>query len=276
MVKGMSEFERIKEFDTVNLYSSGFARVIELNRPESRNAWGIPMCDDLKAAIQICAEDDVRALMITGAGKGFCSGAELGGSSMNAPTDADGNIDLEKVLQDAYRGVFEQLRALPIPVIAAVNGAAAGVGMSLALASDMIYIADSAKIFHAFTRLNLGPDGGASLWLLARLGLTRASGMMFEGQSITGAKAVELGLANEVLPDEGFRAAIEAKTLEFANGPVLAHKAIKQLLNIEINRQFDEFYNLESKLQGELGRSEDFMMAAMAFMTKQKPEFKGR
>ncbi|MCK9249841.1 MAG: enoyl-CoA hydratase-related protein [Solirubrobacteraceae bacterium] len=276
----MSAFEVAETFTTVNLLRDGPAAIIELNRPDSLNAWTLPMGLELREAVARCAADDeVRAVMLVGAGRGFSAGADLTafGSDEIPKTDSgSGRPDLGWVLRDRYNPLMRDVRALRKPVLAAVDGPAAGIGMSLALAADIVIASDRARLIHAFTKIGLGPDGGASLFLLARVGWTRAAGIMFGGRAVDAAEALEIGLVNRVLPAEGFRAAAEDEIRRLAAGPTVAYDAIKRAINLQIGRHLDELLELEASEQTRMGETDDFVAAATAFIQKQDPVYTGR
>ncbi|MGE4426005.1 MAG: enoyl-CoA hydratase/isomerase family protein [Solirubrobacteraceae bacterium] len=274
----MSDFQVVETFETVNLLRDGAAAIIELNRPEALNAWTLPMGLQLREAVARCAaDDDVRAVMLIGAGRAFSAGADLSGfGSEEIPKTASGRPDLGWVLRDRYNPLMQDVRALRKPVLAAVDGPAAGIGMSLALAADLVIASERAKFIHAFTKLGLAPDGGASLFLLARLGWTRAAGIMFGGRSVEAAEALEIGLINQVLPVDGFRQAAEAEIRRLASGPTTAYDAIKRTINLQIGRHLQELLDLESHEQTRMGETDDFVAAATAFVAKQEPVYTGR
>jgi 2-(1,2-epoxy-1,2-dihydrophenyl)acetyl-CoA isomerase len=273
----MSEFETVREYETVNLLRDGAAALVEMNRPQVLNAWDGQIGTDLVDALRACAEPDVRAVLVTGAGRGFSAGADLGSVSAGGmPTRPSGRPDLEALLHTRYHPIMRQVRALEKPVLAGVDGSAAGIGMSFALACDLVTVSERAKLNHAFTKIGLGPDGGASLFLVARLGWTRAAEIMFEGRVVEAEEALRIGLVNRVRPTEGFRETVEQQVRELASGPTAAHAAIKRTLNAQVVRDLEELLALEAREQGLLGESEDFAGAVAAFMKKEQPTYVGR
>jgi 2-(1,2-epoxy-1,2-dihydrophenyl)acetyl-CoA isomerase len=273
----MSQFETVHEYDTVNLLRDGAAAIVEMNRPQVLNAWDGQIGTDLVAALRACAGPDVRAVLVTGAGRGFSAGADLSSvSGGGMPTRPSGRPDLEALLHTRYHPIMRAVRALDKPVLAGVDGTAAGIGMSFALACDLVTVSERAKLNHAFTKIGLGPDGGASLFLVARLGWTRAAGIMFAGRAVGAEEAVAIGLANRAVPTEGFRDAVEAEVRELAAGPTLAHAAIKRSLNAQVLRHLEDLLALEAREQGALGDSDDFAGAVAAFMKKEAPAYSGR
>ncbi|CAB4939731.1 unannotated protein [freshwater metagenome] len=273
----MSEFETVQEYETVNLLRDGAAAIVEMNRPEVLNAWDGQIATDLVSALRACAPADVRAVLVTGAGRGFSAGADLGSVSQGGlPTRPSGRPDLELLLHSRYHPIMRLVRALEKPVLAGVDGTAAGIGMSFALACDLVTVSERAKLNHAFTKIGLGPDGGASIFLVARLGWTRAAEIMLEGRVVEAEEALRIGLVNRVRPTEGFRAALEAQVRELAAGPTMAHAATKRVLNAQVVRGLEDVLAIEAREQGLLGDSEDFSGAVSAFMKKEQPTYLGR
>lgn len=274
----MSAFETVHEYETVNLLRDGAAAIVEMNRPQVLNAWDAQIGVDLVAALRACAGEDVRAVLVTGAGRGFSAGADLGSMSGDGPvpTRPSGRPDLESVLHTRYHPIMREVRTLDKPVLAGVDGTAAGIGLSFALACDLVTVSERAKLNHAFTKIGLGPDGGASIFLVARLGWTRAADIMFGGRVVEAEEAVAIGLANRTVPTDGFRAAVEAQVRELAAGPTAAHAATKRAINALVLRHLEEQLALEAREQGALGDSEDFAGAVMAFMKKEQPTYVGR
>ncbi|MGX6447543.1 enoyl-CoA hydratase/isomerase family protein [Patulibacter sp. S7RM1-6] len=273
----MSAFETVQAFETVNLLRDGAAAVVEMNRPDVLNAWNAQMGEDLLAALRACEDPEVRAVLVTGAGRGFSSGADLASFGQDAlPTRPSGGPDLERVLHARYHPIMRAVRGLEKPVLAGVDGPAAGIGMSFALACDLVTVSERAKLAHAFTKIGLGPDGGASLYLVARLGWTRAAGIMFGGRSVPADEAVAIGLVNRALPTDGFRAAVEDEVRALAAGPTRAYRAVKRTLNAQVVRALEELLALEAAEQGQLGESRDFAGAAAAFLQKREPTYEGR
>src|ERR671936_1128934 len=195
---------------TVNLRRDGAAPTIELNRPEALNAWNGQLGHDLLAAVrEVADDDDVRAVVITGAGRAFSSGADLKDLSGREQRTPEGHVDVRGVLTARYHPIITGIRTMPKPVLAAVNGPAVGIGLSLALAADLIVAAESAYFLLAFVNIGLVPDGGSSVFVPARIGFTRAVEMATLGERVPARRALEWGLVNRVHPDEAFGAAVE-------------------------------------------------------------------
>lgn len=265
-------------FETVNVERSEGVAVIELNRPERLNAWNLQLGLDLRAAIdEVAAEEGVRSVLITGAGRGFSSGADLADNrSADDELDADGQFDLSARLRKRYHPIILGIREMPKPVVAAVNGPAAGIGCSLALACDLVLAGESASFILAFVNIGLVPDGGSSAFVPARIGLARAAEMMMLGEKIGAEKAREWGLVNRVVPDDELRAEAGALASRLAAGPTSSYVGIKELLNRRIYADLGGQLEAEADAQRRLGRSEDFVEGVMAFTQKRLPNFQGR
>jgi 2-(1,2-epoxy-1,2-dihydrophenyl)acetyl-CoA isomerase len=269
----MSDFELAHAYDTVNLHRRGTAAKIELNRPERMNAWDKQFGIDLLAAVQVVAQDDdVRAVMITGAGRGFSSGADLKAGFDPTP---DGKPDVYTTLTERYHPIIVGIREMPKPVVAAVNGAAVGIGCSLAICSDLVVAAESAYFLLAFVNVGLTPDGGSSLFIPARVGHARAAEMAMLGERIPAPRALEWGLINRVHPDAEFEREAGALLDRLAAGPTRSYAGTKRQLNRWIYAGMDEQLELEATIQQEQAASADFVEGVMAFVEKREARFSG-
>jgi 2-(1,2-epoxy-1,2-dihydrophenyl)acetyl-CoA isomerase len=259
-------------FETLNLHHRGGELRIELNRPDALNAWTLQFGDDMLAALERAREDDVRAVVITGAGRAFSSGADLRqGFEM---TEA-GHPDLGTPLRTLYHPVIMGVRELPKPVVAAVNGGAVGIGCSLALACDLIVARESAYFLLAFANIGLVPDGGASAFIPARTGLARAAEMALLAERLPAPQALEWGLINRVVADEDFDAEVDALAQRLAAGPTRAYAAIKRQLNSWLYRGLEEQLEVECSAQEEMAATGDFIEGVTAFLQKRSPAFRG-
>ena len=260
--------------ETVNLERRGGELRITLNRPDTMNAWDKQLGTDLLAAVREAGEDDaVRAVTITGAGRGFSSGADLRAGFDPTP---EGHPDVRTALTERYHPIITGLRELPKPVLAAVNGAAVGIGCSLALSADLIVARESAYFRLAFVNIGLVPDGGSSLLLPERVGRARASEMAMLGERIPAATALEWGLINRVVPDDGFDAAVDELAAKLASGPTGAYAGIKQQLNAWLFERMAQQLDLEASLQQRSAASGDFQEGVQAFLEKRAAAFGGR
>jgi 2-(1,2-epoxy-1,2-dihydrophenyl)acetyl-CoA isomerase len=262
---------------TVNLHRDGGAATIELNRPEALNAWNGQLGDELLDAVRSVAEDgDVRAVVITGAGRAFSSGADLRDLSGREGRTPEGHIDVRRVLNDRYHPIITTIRTMPKPVLAAVNGPAVGIGLSLALASDLIVASESAYLLLAFVNIGLVPDGGSSLFVPTRVGFARASEMAMLGERIPAAQALEWGLVNRVVADADFAGEVAALRDRLAAGPTRSYAGTKRQLNAWLYSRMDEQLELEADVQQEMAGSPDFYEGVAAFVEKRAASFEGR
>lgn len=254
-------------FTTITLSIADGVAELTLNRPDRLNALSDDMKSELVTALdQITADPGVRCLLMTGEGRAFCSGADLAGDEIK---------DIETVLMETYFPVFERLRGLTIPIIMAVNGVAAGAGMSLALHGDLIIASDKASFLMAFTRIGLATDAGASYILPRLIGDLRARRMMLMAEEINAATAESWGMVTEVIPAAELTEKARSKARCMAAGPTKAYAAVKsQLASSPANSYADQFAH-EAKLQGALGRTTDFREGVTAFLEKRAANFKG-
>ena len=258
----------------VKYEQDGALAIITMDDPETLNAVDEEMVTALSAAFTRAAAE-ARAAVLTGAGRGFCSGAKLSGGKP-PPVDAvTGKPDLGFVLEKQHNPFVTQLRNLPIPFVTAVNGAAAGVGCSYALLGDIIVAGESAYFLQAFRRIGLVPDGG-STYLLPRM-VTRAQAMemMLLGEKIPAAKALDWGLVNRVVSDGALLTAATKLGHELANGPTRALAAIRKLAWASLDASWDEQLNNERQAQKERGDSADFTEGVAAFLQKRPAKFSG-
>jgi 2-(1,2-epoxy-1,2-dihydrophenyl)acetyl-CoA isomerase len=267
----------LPDLQTVSLRrgaSNGAELRIELNRPDRMNAWDKQLGVDLLAAVELAAGDDsVRAVTITGAGRAFSSGADLRAGF--DPRPGDGRPDVGAALRERYHPIITGVRRMPKPVLAAVNGPAAGIGCSLALACDLVVAAESAYLLLAFVNIGLVPDGGSSIFVPARAGAGRAAAMAMLGERVPAAQANAWGLVDVVAPDDSFADEVDALAERFATGPTRSYAAAKAQLNARVYAGLDEQLELEASLQEEMAGSADFMEGVQAFLEKRPPRFAG-
>jgi 2-(1,2-epoxy-1,2-dihydrophenyl)acetyl-CoA isomerase len=241
---------------------------ITLNRPEVMNALNRAMRADLTAALleAHCG----RVIVLTGAGRAFCSGQDLGDAQ------SLGAVDFEATLNDEYVPMIRAITEAPVPVIAAVNGAAAGAGANLALACDLVIAAESATFIQAFARIGLIPDAGGTSFLPRRVGLQRAMGAALLAEPVSATKAEAWGMIWEAVPDARFAEVVAARAAQLAAGPTGAFAALKQALRGAFDQDLETQLALEARLQGACGASEDFREGVTAFLEKRRPVFTGR
>tara|TARA_B100001029_G_C15061819_1_gene459200 strand:- start:486 stop:1256 length:771 start_codon:yes stop_codon:yes gene_type:complete len=244
---------------------------ITLNRSEKYNSFVRDMAIQLQNKLDDCVNDDsIRAIMITGAGKAFCAGQDL-----NEAIDPDGP-DIEEIVMQHYNPIIQKIRNIKKPVIAAVNGVAAGAGANLALACDIVLASKSAVFIQAFSKIGLIPDSGGTYFLPRLVGLQKAAGIMMTGDKITSEKAEALGMIYAVYNDLEFEEKSEKFALSLASMPTKALGYTKQLLSQTFNNSLDEQLDLEAKMQVKSASSEDHQIGIKAFLEKRLPEFKGK
>lgn len=257
-------------YDTINFEVADSIATVTLNRPERLNAAPPAMFDEISDALDNLG--GARALLITGAGRAFCSGADLQARGGASVTGSGGSYG---ALTRHYNPTMMKLARLNIPVITAVNGPAAGVGCSLALAGDFAIAGKSAYFLQAFVNIGLVPDGGAS-WMLARLvGKARATEMMLLGEKIGAEKAADWGLIYKCVEDEALMAEARALAVRLAGGPSLALGIMRQNLAAALDGDYASALLREAEGQRIAGASADATEGGMAFLQKRKPEFKG-
>ncbi len=246
---------------------------LTLNAPDRLNAVSRKMIAEVKDCWEeLAADTSVRAVLLTGAGRGFCAGADLADPDREASATADSGAALEKF----FNPVIRAMRAIPKPVVSAVNGVAAGVGMSFALASDIAIAGKSASFLQAFARIGLLPDGG-STWFLPRLvGDQRARALAMLAPQITAQQAKEWGLIWDVVEDAALMATATEIARKLADGPTLALARIKDALNRSTGNDLSQQLDVERDAQRLLGKSDDFKEGVAAFLAKRKADFKGK
>jgi len=250
----------------------GIAR-LTLNRPERLNSFNTEMHAEVRAALATLPASEARVLIISGAGRGFCAGQDLNDRAV-APGAAP--PDLAASIEHNYKPLVLSLRALPMPVIGAVNGVAAGAGANLALACDLVIAARSAVFVQAFAKLGLVPDSGGT-WFLPRLvGTARALGLAFLGDKLSAEQAAAWGLIWRCVEDADFAGVVEDLARQFAAAPTRGLARTKQAIYEGLGRNLAAQLDVERDYQGELGRSSDYAEGVAAFAAKRVPRFTGR
>jgi 2-(1,2-epoxy-1,2-dihydrophenyl)acetyl-CoA isomerase len=258
---------------TVIWENDGGVGRITLNRPDTLNAWTPDLGRELKQAVERdAAGDSVRAVLVTGAGRGFSSGADL---KAGLEPVHDGAPDVHKQLREIYHPIIAGVRRLEKPVVAAVNGPAVGIGCSLALACDLVLAAESAFFGLAFVNIGLMPDGGSTLFVPAAAGKARAFEMALLGERVPAAKALEWGLVNAVHPDDRLMDEAAALAARLASGPTRSYAGSKAALNRMLYPDLDGQLEAEAELQHEIARTRDFREGVAAFVEKRDPAFQG-
>lgn len=257
----MGDIIRYELHDTVAL--------IALNRPDSLNAFTTELRADLLAALEAARDNDsVRAVVLTGEGRSFSAGADLKESALDR--------SVEKILLDEYRPLQEAIASMPKPVIAAVPGSVAGIGLSVALQCDLLIMADDAFMLSPFATISLLPDGGLNWILVRQLGYRRAFQMCVESERIPASQCIELGLANKAVPAGELRSAALDWARSLARRAPLSLAATKRAMRYAADQDWASCFELEARLQGQLLGTEDNREGIAAFLEKRAPEFKGR
>jgi len=253
--------------------ASGIAR-ITLNRPDRLNSFNDAMHAQLREALDNVREDaSIRVLLLTGAGRGFCAGQDLADRAV-APGSAA--VDLGASIERNYVPLILTLRSLPLPVVCAVNGVAAGAGANIALACDIVIAAKSASFIQAFCKIGLVPDSGGTYWLPRLVGSARAMGLAMLGDKLSAAHAEAWGLIWKCVDDAEFAAHVDSLVEHLAQAPTKGLAAIKHALHASDRNWLEQQLTLERELQRELGFSDDYREGVAAFVGKRAPEFKGR
>jgi 2-(1,2-epoxy-1,2-dihydrophenyl)acetyl-CoA isomerase len=284
---GVSDDELYRQYETVNLYRRGAGAKVELNRPDRLNAWNAQFAADLNDAIrEVTADPGVRAVLITGAGRAFSSGADLKESTEQASTEqasteqastgqAGERPDVYTVLTERYHPLITGIRHMPKPVVAAVNGPAAGIGLSLALACDLVVAAESAFFQLAFVNIGLVPDGGSSLLVPSRVGFARAAELAMLGERLGARQALDWGLINRVWPDAEFGTECAKLLDRLADGATRSYAGTKRQLNRWLYEQMNDQLEFEAQIQREMSGSADFAEGVRAFAEKRPARFTG-
>lgn len=259
-------------YETITVEVSDKIATITLNRPERMNACSLDMAGEINDALS-SDMGDARCLVITGAGRGFCSGADLAARGERSISGGEGSY---VALTRHYNPLMINLARLNMPIVTAVNGAAAGVGCSIALAGDFVISGQSGYFLQAFVNIGLVPDGGAS-WMLPRMvGKARATEMMMLGEKISADKALDWGLIYKVVEDAALQAEARALATRLANGPTVSYAVMRKNILVAMENSFSEQLLAEAEGQRIAGSSDDAMEGGLAFLEKRKPNFQGK
>ena len=251
----------------------GVAR-ITLNRPDRLNSFTSAMHAEVRDALgAVRLDPTARVLLLTGAGRGFCAGQDLGDRAVAPGSEP---VDLGESIDNNYRPLVLRLRALPLPVVCAVNGVAAGAGANIALACDLVIAAKSASFIQAFCKIGLIPDAGGTYFLPRLVGSARAMGLALSGDKLSAEQAAAWGLIWKCVDDAEFPEAVESLAAQLAQAPTLGLAAIKRALYASADNSLEAQLDLERDLQRELGYSADYREGVTAFLEKRAPRFTGK
>jgi 2-(1,2-epoxy-1,2-dihydrophenyl)acetyl-CoA isomerase len=258
--------------DTILQERLGDLAKITLNRPDRLNSFNEEMHLSLRAALDAAIALGARAILLTGAGRGFCAGQDLGDRD---PSKMDGPPDLGKTLTTFYNPLVRQIRNMNVPVICAVNGVAAGAGANIALACDIVLAAESAKFIQSFAKVGLVPDGGGT-WCLTRLiGEARAKALALTAEPLSATKAAEWGLIWKAVPDDALMREAEALGMQLASGPTIGLGMTKQAIQAASTNSLDTQLDLEADYQRICGATPDYAEGVSSFLEKRAPKFSG-
>lgn len=257
--------------DPIIFEVKGQVGCITLNRPNKYNSFTRELALNMQAALKQCAEnEDIRAVLISGAGKAFCAGQDLGEVTQE---DAPG---LSKIISEHLNPIIRLIRETEKPFVAAVNGVAAGAGANVALACDITVAAESASFIQAFSKIGLIPDSGGTFFLPRLVGLQKATAYMMLGEKVSATEAERVGMIYKVLPVEGFEEAAFQIAQQLSEMPTTGLGLTKRALNQSLSNDLDRQLNIEDQIQSTAGLTEDYKEGVQAFMEKRKPVFTGK
>lgn len=257
--------------DILTTINNGVATIV-LNRPKVFNSFNRAMALLLQSELDKCAtDDDVRAIVLTGSGRAFCAGQDLG-----EVTSEKLNPGFKTILEEHYNPIIHKIRTIKKPVVAAVNGVAAGAGANIALACDIVIASEQASFIQAFSKIGLVPDSGGTFFLPRLIGFQRASALMMLGDKVEAKQALEMGMLYKMVSHDTLEEETQKIAITLANMPTKALGMTKELLNASMTNSLDEQLAMESTYQIEAAQTEDYKEGVTAFVEKRKPNFKGK
>jgi len=266
----MREGKLTYEFILVQKFGS--VMQITLNRPEVLNSFTLAMSRELRDALTDARGDKtVRAIVLTGAGRGFCAGQDLAA----APPAVNGKLDLGATVRQTYNPLITLIREIEKPVVCAVNGVAAGAGANLAIACDIVIASENASFIQSFSKIGLVPDSGGTFFLPRAIGMPLATALMMLGDKISAQRAVEIGMIYRVVPADALEVEAMALATQLAAMPTKGLGYTKRALNASMGNNLEKQLEVEEQMQSEAGRTRDFEEGVAAFREKRKPEFRG-
>jgi 2-(1,2-epoxy-1,2-dihydrophenyl)acetyl-CoA isomerase len=261
-------------YESILHESAGGVARVTLNRPDRLNSFTARMHGELRDALAaVRADTSARVLLLTGAGRGFCAGQDLSDRAV-APGDAP--VDLGASIEANYRPLVLALRSLPMPVVCAVNGVAAGAGANIALACDLVVAAKSASFIQAFCKIGLIPDSGGTFFLPRLVGTARAMGLSLLGDKLSAQQAADWGLIWKCVEDADLAPTVDALLAQLAQAPTRGLVATRRALHASSHATLEAQLDLERDLQRELGNSADYREGVAAFLAKRAPQFTGK
>ncbi len=257
--------------ETLIVQKDNAVATLRLNRPKAFNSFNREMAFALIDALADCASDDsIRVIILTGSGKAFCAGQDL-----NEATD-DNGISFKMILNEHYNPIIKAIRSIAKPVIAAVNGIAAGAGANIAFSCDMTVAKKSAAFTQAFSKIGLVPDSGGTFFLPKLVGLQRATAMMMLSNKITAEEAVNMGLIYQTFEDDDYDQSLTKLALKLSTMPTKALGMTKELINAGFSNNLDQQLKMEGEYQVKASESYDYNEGVSAFLEKRRPEFQGK
>ncbi len=256
-------------YTVIRYVLAGDVAEITLDRPDTLNSLNAAMRSELKHAVERAQAEKARAILITGEGRAFCSGQDLGESETGIP-------DVERTLRDEYEPMARAIMECDLPIVVAVNGTAAGAGASLALLGDIVIAGHASQFVIAFARIGLMPDVALTYFLPRQVGLARAMGMAMTTEPVDGQRAAEWGLIWKSVPDDTLMDQARALTGAMAKGPTRSFSLIRKAMRASLDNDFSTQLALEAKGQGEAAATRDFLEGTTAFLEKRMPAFEGR